>query len=56
MIKAPAGTKSVLTGERSGLNERVKRFTAPPQKQRLLPPAAMTNERKMENIDATRKT
>jgi len=37
----------------SGLNERVKRLKP---RLGLLPPAAMTNERKMENTDAPRKT
>ena len=39
-----------------GLNERVKRFTAQTPKLRLLPPAAMTHEHKMENTNAPRKT
>jgi large subunit ribosomal protein L20 len=40
---APAGKERVLTGERSSLIERVKRFKA---QQRLLPPAAMTRNAK----------
>jgi hypothetical protein len=34
----------------------VKRFNARPKSLGLLPPAAMTNERKMENTNAPRKT
>jgi hypothetical protein len=55
-LKAPADKKCVLTGERFRLervSEEVYRRT---QSLGLLPPAAMTNERKMENTNAPRKT
>ncbi len=54
---APAGKKCVLTGERFRLERASEEvYRAAPQRPRLLPPAAMTNERKMENTNAPRKT
>jgi hypothetical protein len=50
---APAGYEMRPNRREIKLDERVKRFKA---QQRLLPPAAMTQERKMENTNASRKT
>jgi hypothetical protein len=50
---APVGCEMRPDRRESKLDERVKRSKA---QQRLLPPAAMTHERKMENTNASRKT
>jgi hypothetical protein len=53
---APAGKKCVLTGERFRLERASEEVYRQTQSLGLLPPAAMTNERKMENVNAPRKT
>ena len=55
-LKALADKKCVLTGERFRLERASEEVYRQTQSLGLLPPAAMTNERKMENTNAPRKT